>query len=113
MDNPQHGHDAHEAHDNLNITRKLKSGSCNFNHPRSSFILTTEDLYFTSTLLVRDNIDIHLVSTSCNNLFPFVLAIVQIYIAPNASWVKRKNMCMWLAKNLQAYALRVAWKMFA
>jgi hypothetical protein len=38
---------------------------------------------------------------------------MQASIAPNASWVKRKNRCMWLAKNLQAYASGVAWKVFA
>jgi hypothetical protein len=30
-----------------------------------------------------------------------------------ASWVKRKNMCMWIAKAFQAFALGDAWKKFA
>ncbi len=40
--------------------------------PRSSFIFTTKDLYSINTLLARDNINIHLVFTLWNNLFPFV-----------------------------------------
>jgi len=40
--------------------------------PRSSCIFTTRDLYSASTLLARNNIDIHLVFTLHSNLFPLV-----------------------------------------
>ncbi len=46
----------------------------------------------------------------CSLLF---LATMQACIAPNAFWVKRKNRCMWLARDLRAYATRVVWKVFA
>jgi hypothetical protein len=39
---------------------------------RSSFILTIKDMYFTTTFLVGDNIEIHLVFTLQSNLFTFV-----------------------------------------
>jgi hypothetical protein len=61
-------------------------------------------LYSLRTLLARNNIEIHLIFTWHNNLFPLSPTIEQACNAQGASWVKRKNMCMWSAKVFQAFA---------
>jgi hypothetical protein len=63
--------------------------------------------------LARNNIEIHLIFTWHNNLFLLSPTIEQACNVQGASWVKRKNMCMWIAKAFQAFALGDAWKKFA
>jgi hypothetical protein len=64
------------------------------------------------TFLVGDNIEIHLVFTLCNNLFPFVFNnLTSLHFS---RWLlgEKKNMCMWSAKALHALALGATWKEF-
>ncbi len=62
--------------------------------------------------MVGDNIEIHLVFTLCNNLFPFVFNNLTSLHYSRCLLGEEKNMCMWSVKALQAFALGVTWKDF-
>ncbi len=81
--------------------------------PRSSFILITRAC-IPQAPYQQETTQISTQSSPCITICSLLfLATMQVCIAQNASWVKRKNRCMWLAKDLQAYAPRVVWKVFA
>ncbi len=63
-----------------------------------TFTLTTKDSYSLRTFLVGDNIEIHLVFTFFNTLFPFISKKYQACNIQGASWVKKKSRCKWIVR---------------
>ncbi len=72
MDYFQHGHDVIETHTTSTPHKNSKIVLATRMAWRSLFISTTNSLYSSKTPLTGNNIEIHLVFTWCNILFPFI-----------------------------------------
>ncbi len=99
----QHGHDANEAHDNFNITQELKNVFCNFNGMKVIIHFNNQSLILHKNPLCKKQHNNPPYFSIAKHFLPQVLSnnYANLHCSQlGASWVKRKNACMWCAKDL-------------